>query len=120
MKEWHFLSLAKKISEKSSHHSHALGCVITRGNRILGQGFNTLKTHPDSPHPWRTVHAEFAAVLAANYDVRDAVVYIFRQQKNGTPAISKPCKFCWDFLMSQGVKKVVYTCEGSFKEEMVA
>lgn len=120
MRQEKFLSLAKKVSHRSDHHSHKLGAVITRGNRVLGTGHNTMKTHPHSSHFWKSTHAEFMATLSAGYDIKGATVYVYREQKDGTPAMSRPCRYCWDFLMSQGVKKVVYTFEGSFKEEKVS
>lgn len=117
MKEQHFLAIAKRASANSDHRDHRIGCVIVRGNRILGIGYNLLKTHPQSPHKHKSTHAEFRAVLAADRHVEGATAYIFRQQKNGIPSISRPCKTCWEYLMRQGIKKVVYTFEGSFKEE---
>lgn len=120
MKEERFLALAKKVSKRSDHHEHKLGCAIVRGSKVLGLGFNLLKTHTHSPHRWKGIHAEYMAVMAASYDVKGATAYIFRQQKNGTPAMSRPCQYCWKLLMECGIKKVVYTFEGSFKEERVA
>jgi len=120
MKEERFLALAKKISRRSNHREHHLGCIIVRGSKVLGSGFNTLKTHTHSSHPFKGIHAEYAAIMAASYDVKGATAYIFRAQKNGTPAMSRPCPYCWKLLMECGIKKVVYTFEGSFKEERVA
>ena len=119
MRHQRLLSLAKKLSLKSNHHTHIHGCVIAKGNKVLGTGFNTLKTHPASPHNWKSIHAEFMAVLSANFNVRGATVYVFRQQKDGSPAMSRPCSSCWKYLKDQGVKNVVYTFEGNFKEERV-
>ena len=112
-----FLDLAKQVSQKSDHHTHKLGCVIARGNKVLGSGFNALKTHPRSPHPFRSIHAEFMATLNAGYDIKGATAYIFRQQKDGTWATARPCEFCWRFLMDCGIKKVIYSFEGTFKQE---
>lgn len=120
MKQDRFLSIAKKVSKKSDHHSHKLGCIIVKGNKILGTGFNVLKTHPHSPHSYKSIHAEYMAVISANYEVEGATAYIFREQKNGTLAMSRPCESCWKYLTKCGVKKVVYTFEGSFKEEKIS
>jgi deoxycytidylate deaminase len=119
MKEDHFLSLAKKASKRSNHRDHKIGCVIVKGNKILGVGFNVLKTHPHSPHKHKSTHAEFMAVVSSGYEVSRATAYIFRQQKNGTPAMSRPCESCFRYLTESGIKKIVYTFEGSFKEEKV-
>lgn len=119
MKQEHFLSLAKQASRRSDHHTHKLGCVIAKGKKVLGTGFNVLKTHPKSPHNWKAVHAEFMAVMSAGYDVDGATAYIFRQQKNGTWAAAKPCESCWQFLVDCGVKEIVYSYEGSFRQEKI-
>ena len=115
-----FLNLAKKLSYSSDHHSHKLGCVVAKGNKILGTGFNLLKTSPHSPHSFKFIHAEYMAVLNARFNVKGATVYIFRQHKNGIPALSKPCPDCHRFLLEQGVAEIIYTYEGSFVKEKIA
>lgn len=112
-----FLALAKKISKKSDHGQHKMGCVIVRGGQVLGEGFNLLKTHPKSPHSFKQIHAEFMAAMNASYDIEGATVYIFRQQRNGTWSIAKPCPSCWNFLKKCGIKRVVYSFEGAFVQE---
>lgn len=120
MRQRRYLNMAKKASERSDHHSHKMGCVIARGNDILGVGFNLTKTHPRSPHKFKSIHAEFMASINAGYDIKGATVYVFRQHKNGDWAMSRPCPYCWKFLMDMGVKDVVYSFEGSFVQEQIA
>lgn len=117
MKNKRFLCLAKQASKKSDHHTHKLGCVIAKGKKVVGVGFNVMKTHPRSPHNFKSVHAEYMAVLNAGFDVKGAKAYVFREQKNGEWAMAKPCSTCWNFLMDCGIKEVIYSFQGSFKEE---
>lgn len=119
MKQERFLSLARQMSKKSDHHSHKIGCVIVKRNKVLGSGFNVLRTHPKSPHAYKSIHAEFMAAINVGREdnLEGATAYVFRQQKNGTWATAKPCKYCWQFLMECGIKEVVYSFEGSFKSE---
>jgi len=117
MRQHRFLELAKKESQLSNHHSHKIGCIIAKGNKILGVGHNMMKTHPHSPHQFKNCHAEFLAVLNSGGNVKGSTVYVYRQQKNGNPAISRPCKDCWKYLLNQGVKDVVYSFEGNFAQE---
>lgn len=120
MKHEYFLRMARKESKKSNHHSYQLGAVIARGNRILGVGHNMIKTHPKSPHKFKNIHAEFMAVLnAGREDLVGATAYVFREQKNENWACSKPCKYCWQYLVDCGIKSVVYSFEGSFIQERV-
>lgn len=117
MKHDSFMALAKQCSKNSDHHSHRMGCVIVKGSRVLGIGWNMLRTHPKSPHEFKSIHAEFMASLNAGRDIKGATAYVFRQQKNGTWAMAKPCDDCWKYLMNLGIKKVVYSFEGTFKTE---
>lgn len=117
MKEEHFLKLARKESKKSDNEYYKLGCVIVRGSKILGMGHNLLKTHPKSPHAFRSTHAEFMATISAGFEIKGATVYVFRENKNGTLAMSRPCDSCWKFLSDSGVKKIVYSADGTFKQE---
>jgi len=116
-----YLRILKRLSFKSNHHSHHIACLIVRSGKIIGRGYNMIKTHPHSPHKnYKQIHAEFAAVLNAEYDVKGAIAYIFRQTKDGTPAVSKPCASCHQFLVEQGIVEIVYSIEGSYKEEKLA
>jgi len=117
MKQEHFLKMAKEASKRSDHTKHKLGCVIVKRNRVLGVGFNMLKTHPRSYHSFKNMHAEVMAVIKADFKVAGSTVYVFRQQKCGTWAMAKPCDSCRKFLIENGVVKVVYSFEGSYKQE---
>lgn len=116
-----FIKLAKKISNRSDHHSHKLACIIVRGSRIIGTGFNKLyKKSTKSPHAYFSIHSEFAAVVNAGWDVKGATAYVFRQHKDGTYANARPCPSCYKFLVEEcGIKNIIYTFEGGFKEEKV-
>lgn len=120
MRTQRLLSLAKQASKKSDHHSYRMGCVIAKGNKVLGIGHNLLKTHPKSPHTFKNIHAEFMAAINAGYEIEGATVYVFRQLKDGTFSMAKPCEDCWKFLYECGVKEVVYSFQGSFKQEKIA
>ena len=50
-------------------------------------------------------------------DLSNASIYIFRQHKNGEPAIARPCEGCERVIRSLGIKKVFYTIENGFAEE---
>jgi deoxycytidylate deaminase len=110
----YYLKRAKLLSIKSDNTKHQMGCVIVKGNKILGEGYNCNKTHPASPHKWKRIHAEFMAVLKANGNVKGATVYIFRQRKDGVWSMARPCKDCWQMLYNLGVKNVVYSFQGEY------
>jgi len=106
-----FFDLARKLSKHSCHHKAQLGAVIVKGSQPIGLGFNKLKTTPKSTHPWRAIHAETAAILNAKTDISGCDIYIFRENKNGEMAMSKPCTYCHLMLVEAGIRRVYYTTE---------
>lgn len=118
-KDARFLKLAKKESTKSNHADYKIGCVITKKSQIIATGYNLYKTHTKSPHPYKSIHAEFMAAMNAGFDLSGCTVYVFREHKNGTWAMARPCSSCWKFLMKCGAKRTIYSCNGSFVEEIM-
>ncbi|NJO65070.1 MAG: hypothetical protein HC836_45270 [Richelia sp. RM2_1_2] len=113
-----FFKLAEKLASKSNHPVHKHGAVLVYKNQILGIGFNDCKTSPRSPHPWKTKHAEFSAVLSAGLENLSGYdIYIVRKRKNGELANSKPCQSCETMLKSLNVRKVYYSDDNGFKME---
>lgn len=113
-----FFKLAKKLSEKSDHHSHHLGCVIVNKNSVISVGFNQLKTHSKSPHKYKMLHAEISALLGNTYrELKGCTAYIYREHRSGEKALAKPCPSCEIALKEAGIKKVCYTTEEGYKEE---
>jgi deoxycytidylate deaminase len=111
-----FFELAKKLSEKSTYW-HKLGAVVvTRKGRIAGVGFNKpTKTHPKSGNEYKTIHAEFDAIIGlARSELAGATVYVYRQYKDGSPALSKPCACCEAMLREVGIKNVYYTSSNGY------
>jgi deoxycytidylate deaminase len=112
-----YYNLLKQLSEKSDHHRHKMSCVITRKGRVIGRGFNSISTSPNSPHPWGCKHAEYNAFINSGRDIKGATVYVFRENKNGVPSMARPCSSCFKFLVENGAKLIIYSFEGSYKEE---
>lgn len=110
-----FFEIAKRLSKKSEHHRHHIGCVITNGSKLVGLGFNRLKTHTRSTHPFHSIHAELHAILGITVsDLRGSKVYVYRENFWGQLAMSKPCPTCHKMLQDLGVREVFYTCENGY------
>lgn len=114
-----FFDLAKKISKLSNHPRFQLGAVIVRGSKVISVGINHIKTHPKSPHPFKSLHCEMAAVLLAKQDLTNCEIYVYREIKSGEKAISRPCVYCIPFIQDVGIKKIHYTIDGGYKSEIV-
>ena len=111
-----FFNLARLVSRKSPSEVK-VGCVIVQGNREISVGFNDMrKTHPRSPHPFRTRHAEFDATLGVSLDdLEGATAYVYRELKDGSLALAKPCKFCQRALKEAGIHVCYFTCDKGYE-----
>ena len=112
-----FFDLAKSISVHSDHPQHKLGAVITRGNRIISLGYNKNKTHTKSNHNWKRLHAEISAIIKATEDLNNCSIYIYRQKKDGSLGMARPCVTCMLAIKESGIKKICYSTENGFVEE---
>lgn len=77
-------------------------------------GFGCNEFHETKPEPPYSLHAEIAAALSAldrDYQLRHLELYVYREQRNGVIADSKPCRWCQRFLRSVGVTTVYYTAK---------
>lgn len=115
-----FIKLLKKIKSYSDHPMYKMSCVIADKNQVISIGFNKYKTHPKSLHPWGFIHAELAAILDNKFaDLKGCTAYIYRETRDGKPAMAKPCPTCMETLKLAGIKKVVYTYNNGHKEENI-
>lgn len=114
-----FFELARKMSYKSSYR-HQMGAVVVLGKKVLGLGFNELKTHPKSPDEYQMRHAEFNSILNARKEnFTGCEIYVYRELKDGTPASAKPCNNCLKMLKSLNFSKIHYSDYGGYKSERI-
>lgn len=107
-----FFKLCKKLSTCSDHHQHKLGALVCNKKKILGVGFNQLRTHTKSPHKFKSTHAEFAAINSCKpEDLRGATLYVYRENRSGEAVNAKPCESCMTLILEAGIKKVYFSHE---------
>lgn len=115
-----FFELAKKMSLKSNHHQHRIGGVVVNKSKVISLGFNKCKTHPKSNQPFKNIHCELDCILGVDKKLlKGASIYLYRETKEGMPAISKPCKWCEALLRESEIKTVFYTDAGMFKQQEI-
>ena len=93
--------------------------MVYDGNYIMGRGYNdAIKTHPKSPHPFHSIHAEFAAILNAvgtngleSVSNARASIYVHRIKADGSVGIAKPCIWCYKMLDQLPIKDVYWSTE---------
>lgn len=127
-----YFRAAKAVSELSNYPIHKIGCVIINGHNIVSSGCNSsTKCHPlqaklDTSYfkvqCCGKIHAETAALIPlikSGVDLSNAIVYTYREHKNGKKAMARPCQRCMSLLKSCGIKKIRYTTEFGYAEERI-
>lgn len=118
-KEIAYFQAAKAVSSLSDHH-YKIGCVIVNKHKIISSGFNSetkchrlqaqLNLNHYKMHSPGKLHAETSALLPIrDRDLSRASIYIYRELKDGTKALAKPCPCCEKLLRSYGIKHIYYT-----------
>lgn len=116
-----FFELAKKLSKKSTYHKEKIGGVLVNKSKIISVGFNKFRTHTKSNTPFRMTHCELSVLIGLSFEeTKGCTLYLYREHSNGQPAMSRPCQYCQELLILAGVKKVCYTGNGDFQEELVS
>jgi len=113
-----FFNRAKLISFQSEHEK-PMGCVIVSGNYVVSEGINRLKSHPiqfkndrkvNYYSPFAKIHAEMDALIRSkDFDLGGCEIYLYRQDKHGNIANSRPCISCMPALAIAGAKHIFYT-----------
>ena len=123
-----YFRAAKAVSELSER-KQKLGCVIVDKHRIISSACNTNKCHPIQARldtekygvscPGQC-HAEVSALLPLirdKVDLSNASIYVFRQHKDGSLAMAKPCSSCQKMIRQMKIKKCFYTIENGYAVE---
>lgn len=113
-----------------SDHKHQIGCIIVDKHRIISSGHNSnTKCHSiqavlDNKHfdcmSVGKIHAETSAIIPlmkTNNDFSRATLYTYRQHKDGTLAMARPCARCMELIQRLGIRKIKYTTEYGYATE---
>ena len=136
MNDSHLFKLARKCSKNATYTGCgkvSIGCVVVYKGTILAKSANSDTTHPiqNKYNKWRyqnsngkylapKLHAEIAAINKIKYldiDFSKVHVYVYREYKDGTPALAKPCPSCEAALREMGIVHVHYTGKNSYIHE---
>lgn len=72
-----------------------------------------------TPH---MIHAEVSALShIINNDINwnNVEVYTYRELKNGSIALAKPCKSCMSLIKDLGIRKIHYTTNDGYATEIL-
>ena len=120
-----YFDKAKNISFLSDFKQTHIGCIAVYKKQVIGIGYNTNKTHPIQLYynkyrenfDWNKnsqpkLHAEISCLLSIknlDIDFSKVKLYIYRANKNGDIALSKPCNACLKAISDLGIKRIYYT-----------
>lgn len=116
------IRLAKREAEKSKFYFR-LGCIITKGNRVISTGHNSI-SHCELNDFKNSKHAEMDAVLKVLRkdkglsSLNGCTVYVTRITPQGKTALAKPCPKCMSLLISVGAKEVIFTTDNCNTERI--
>ena len=129
---------ARAVSLASDFKRIHMGCVIAYKGKVIASGCNSAKTHSlqkkyniyrmptEVETAVHAVHAETSAITHfLNYahrseiSPRDCVVYVYREYKDGTSAMARPCPSCMRLLKDVGFRHVVYTTPDGIADEKI-
>jgi deoxycytidylate deaminase len=105
-----FLRLARNIS-KHSTFKIKMGAVLASNGHPISVGFNKTKYCSKYSHlQEQSLHAEMVCLKTSGKDyIGKSSIYVFRQTKNGEPAMAKPCKNCQKRLKEAGIETMIYS-----------
>lgn len=129
-----YLSMAKNVSTLSDFPRYKLGAIVIYKGSILAHGNNSCKTSPvqkkyNKERNYKTeasfkhtncTHAEVNCLNKIKYldiDFSKTSLFVYREHKNGTKALARPCPACSKMIRDIGIKNVYYTTENGYAYE---
>lgn len=127
-----YFNVAKAVSKTSDFPRYHIGCAVVYKHQLISSGCNCTVTHPkqrelnrerfnkDTVHHWK--HAELSALLPImnrkDIEWNKIKLYIYRESKDGTKALAKPCYGCQKLIKELGIKKIFYTSNDGYVQEI--
>ena len=130
-----FFKAAAQCAEKSDYERVRIGCVAVYKGKIIAEGFNTYKTHPNqkkydkfrlfhgNARRSHNMHAEtncLNKIDKDDYNTSKIKVYVYRKRKDIPHGVSRPCPACMQQIKDLGIKHIFYSTDSGFAEEYIA
>jgi deoxycytidylate deaminase len=118
-KDYHFLKIAEKISEKSSMKQKVSALVVYRNN-VLSVGYNRHRGMELDKAPVGVVYSGGGYSIHAEIDALNKALKVYPEIKNNMDKLtlyvarkgwrlSKPCEDCQSMLKRYGIKEICFT-----------
>lgn len=113
-----FLTLATQLSRKYSHDMPVhLAAILVNKGKVASIGYNQMKTHPKSTHPYKTLHAEVDCLIGIPEGVlRESSLFVARTGFHGRSRVllARPCPFCQIMIRRAGVRDTYFTTDTGY------
>ncbi len=98
-------------------YPHKVVAIFYRKSTMIAMGFNQpYKTHVKAKTPYRTIHAEFDALMDlrrsiswGEHDLSKYSLYVHRVRRDGKDGLAKPCDYCSQMLDWAGIKDIYWS-----------
>ena len=123
-------------SDYSGCGSARIGTIITYKGTVLAKGWNSNKTHSTQAYFNKArykntgnhylpdkIHAEIMALNKIKYldiDFSKVEIYNYREFKDGTMAMCRPCPACMKMIKEMGIRIIHYTTPDGYATEKLA
>ena len=114
-KDFSFLRQAAKQAFYSNHHRFRLGAIVVKSGRVLSQGTNISKKGPATPPYRESIHAEVVAIRNAKI-TEGGTLYVARLSSLDHMAVAKPCEYCVEHMLENGIQRVVFSVSNNHAE----
>lgn len=131
-----YFNIAREISRLSPFKRIKIAAVVVYKKDILSVGYNSYKTNPlmkeldkeryDVEETYHchchSLHAEVSALLKIrnmSIDFKKVVVYTYRESSDGKMRMSRPCKSCYRYIIDLGIRRICYSTEYGYVEEVL-
>ena len=134
MSDDHLFRITREVSLQATYCGSArIGCIAVYRGTILAKGCNSDKTHttqakfnvyrfknsgnrylPDKLHSEMTV---LQKIKYLDIDFSRLHLYVYREWKDGTIAMARPCEACFAAIRALGIRHIHYTTNHGFAYE---
>lgn len=105
---------ALKNAAKSQFSRARVGCIITKGGRIISTGFNAERYTQHNHRDFPSLHAEESAIIKQLnnlHNLHNAKIFISRVKADGSLGLAKPCNKCMKMIQAVGIRSITYTTD---------
>lgn len=127
---------AKNIAEYSDFTKVHVGCVAIYKGKIIGEGYNSNKTHPvqgkynryrntcnqDTSNLLPKLHAEIMCINSIkdkDINWRKVKIFVYRIRNDRPFGIARPCPACMNALKDLGICDIYYTTDAGYAHEKI-